>query len=179
MSFRGFPEERPWGWPSPKYTSITRGELRACWWDGCLSAMHSICPLEKKWTCYKSLCVQCTVRPIKLKHRSLGQRKAYCRAKQGKWVAYAQKSRTPQWFGVKILWSEGCRVCDFFRLVGGEVTGQGSRKGSRKIHSTWSCHPLPWFCAYMLSHFSHVWLFATLWIIAHQAPLSMGFSQQE
>ena len=31
----------------------------------------------------------------------------------------------------------------------------------------------------MLSHFSCVWLFATLWAIAHQAPLSMGFSRQE
>ena len=31
----------------------------------------------------------------------------------------------------------------------------------------------------MLSHFSHVWLFATLWTIAHQAPLSQGFSRQE
>jgi len=28
-------------------------------------------------------------------------------------------------------------------------------------------------------HFSHVWIFAILWIIAHQAPLSMGFSRQE
>ena len=26
---------------------------------------------------------------------------------------------------------------------------------------------------------SHVWLFATLWTVAHQAPLSMGFSRQE
>ena len=34
-------------------------------------------------------------------------------------------------------------------------------------------------CACMLGHFSHVWLFATLWTIAHQAPLSMGFSWQE
>ena len=32
---------------------------------------------------------------------------------------------------------------------------------------------------YVLSRFSHVWLFATLWTIAHQAPLSMGFSRQE
>ena len=31
----------------------------------------------------------------------------------------------------------------------------------------------------MLSHFSCVWLFATLWTIACQAPLSMGFSRQE
>ena len=33
-------------------------------------------------------------------------------------------------------------------------------------------------CA-MVSHFSHVWLFTTLWIVACQAPLSMGFSRQE
>ena len=26
---------------------------------------------------------------------------------------------------------------------------------------------------------SHVWLFATLWSVAHQAPLSKGFSRQE
>ena len=31
----------------------------------------------------------------------------------------------------------------------------------------------------MLSHFSHVWLSATLWTAACQAPLSMGFSRQE
>ena len=30
----------------------------------------------------------------------------------------------------------------------------------------------------MLSCFSHVRLFVTLWTIAHQAPLSMGFSRQ-
>ena len=30
-----------------------------------------------------------------------------------------------------------------------------------------------------LSHFSHVRLFVTLWTVAHQAPLSMGFSRQE
>ena len=31
----------------------------------------------------------------------------------------------------------------------------------------------------MLSCFSHVWLFATLWTMGRQAPLSMGFSRQE
>ena len=31
----------------------------------------------------------------------------------------------------------------------------------------------------VLSHFSPVQLFATLWTVAHQAPLSMGFSRQE
>ena len=34
-------------------------------------------------------------------------------------------------------------------------------------------------CACMLNHFSHVWLFATLWTVAHQTPLSVGFSRQE
>ena len=31
----------------------------------------------------------------------------------------------------------------------------------------------------MLSHFSRVWLLVTLWTVAHQAPLSLGFSRQE
>ena len=31
----------------------------------------------------------------------------------------------------------------------------------------------------MLSHFSHVQLFVTLWTVAHQAPLSMGCSRQK
>ena len=31
----------------------------------------------------------------------------------------------------------------------------------------------------MLSHISPVWLLVTLWTIAHQAPLLMGFSRQE
>ena len=30
-----------------------------------------------------------------------------------------------------------------------------------------------------VSLFSRVWFFATLWTVAHQAPLSMGFSRQE
>ena len=31
----------------------------------------------------------------------------------------------------------------------------------------------------MISHVSCVWFFATLWTVAHQAPLSLGFSRQE
>ena len=31
----------------------------------------------------------------------------------------------------------------------------------------------------MLSPFSFLWLFVTLWAVAHQAPLSMGFSGEE
>ena len=38
------------------------------------------------------------------------------------------------------------------------------------------CCPLLLVC--VLSHFSHVQLFGTLWIVAHQASLSMGFSRQ-
>ena len=33
-------------------------------------------------------------------------------------------------------------------------------------------------CA-VLSHFSRVRLYATVWTVAHQAPLSLGFSRQE
>ena len=32
---------------------------------------------------------------------------------------------------------------------------------------------------HMLSSFSHVQLCVTLWTVAHQSPLSMGFSRQE
>ena len=32
---------------------------------------------------------------------------------------------------------------------------------------------------YMLSCFSRIQLFVTLWTVAHQAPLFMGFSKQE
>ena len=32
---------------------------------------------------------------------------------------------------------------------------------------------------YVLSHFSRAWLCATLWTVARQAPLSMGFSGQD
>ena len=34
-------------------------------------------------------------------------------------------------------------------------------------------------CVFMLSHFSCVWLFVTLWTVDHQAPLSMEFFGQE
>ena len=34
-------------------------------------------------------------------------------------------------------------------------------------------------CVWVLNRFSCIWLFATLWTLAHQAPLSMGFSRQE
>ena len=45
--------------------------------------------------------------------------------------------------------------------------GRIERAALRYIHSC------------MLSRFSHVQLFATLWTVTHQAPLSMGLSMQE
>ena len=39
-----------------------------------------------------------------------------------------------------------------------------------EIHTMHAC---------VLSHFSSVWLYVTPWTVAHQAPLSMGFSRQE
>ena len=39
------------------------------------------------------------------------------------------------------------------------------------------CESTMWAC--LLSRFSHVQLFETLWTVACQAPLSMGFSRQE
>ena len=42
------------------------------------------------------------------------------------------------------------------------------------------CRTMKWTSyACMLSHFSHGQLFANLWTVAHQAPLSTGFAQQE
>ena len=51
-----------------------------------------------------------------------------------------------------------------------EQLSNGFREGR------WS---LPFLFACMLSHFSCVQVFATLWTVAHQASLSMGFSRQE
>ena len=43
-----------------------------------------------------------------------------------------------------------------------------------------SVEVIKYYCVcYVLSHFSHVWLFATLWTAAHQVPGSMRFSRQQ
>ena len=38
---------------------------------------------------------------------------------------------------------------------------------------------LNFLCASVLSRFSRIQLFVTLWTVAHHAPLSMGFSRQK
>ena len=49
----------------------------------------------------------------------------------------------------------------------------------------WDVITYPQFCkmqvwhAHVLTHFSCVWLFVTLWTVACQGPLSIGFSRQE
>ena len=53
------------------------------------------------------------------------------------------------------------------------LSHQESLKRINWIHTHNPVHPS------MLSHFSHVQLFETLWNVAHQAPLSMGFPRQE
>ena len=42
-----------------------------------------------------------------------------------------------------------------------------------------SCYKLGFSSSCMLSLFSPVWLFVTLWTIANQVPLSVGFPRQE
>ena len=44
------------------------------------------------------------------------------------------------------------------------------------VHKSGALHPLH---AGKLRRFSRVWLFATLWTVAHQVPQYMGFSRQE
>ena len=48
-----------------------------------------------------------------------------------------------------------------------------------KSQKVWEVIFILFLCVCALSHFSPVRLFATLWTVAHQAPLSMGFSSQE
>ena len=51
-----------------------------------------------------------------------------------------------------------------------------------KIHSFFYvnvCQIVDTMHVYMLSHFSHVQLFVTLWMVAHQTLESMGFSRQD
>ena len=62
--------------------------------------------------------------------------------------------------------------CDTFTLCRGACTASSSYRPIRVV-------PFLVETASMLNHFSCVQLFVTLWIIAHQAPLSMGFSRHE
>ena len=71
-----------------------------------------------------SSCTQCTVRPNKLKHRSLEQRNVYCKAMQGDEVAHALKS-----LGLP----EGFQQSTFKGQVG---VGWCLRVGDQIVHSS-------------------------------------------
>ena len=61
------------------------------------------------------------------------------------------------------------------------ATGQGSGLGVLK-EAVVCLRRNVWMlgvCACVLSRISRVWLFVTPWTLAHQAPLSIGFSRQE
>ena len=57
----------------------------------------------------------------------------------------------------------------------GKRPTQQARQMPQLLHSAHSLHLT--MCA-LLNHFSRVWLFATLWAVACQAPLSTGFSSK-
>ena len=58
--------------------------------------------------------------------------------------------------------------CEFF-LEQGRHPGLRRETDKRPVHR--------WVSVCVWSHFSRVWLFATLWTVANQAPLSMGIFQ--
>ena len=72
---------------------------------------------------------------------NLEKRKVYRRAKPGEWVAHAQKVQTPWWFSRKSfigkIFRDGCRACEFFWLVGPEVTEWDFRNTNPSAHPVW------------------------------------------
>ena len=62
-----------------------------------------------------------------------------------------------------------------------EKSGSEETRRAGILKAKWKKYPKKETPTYyvVLSHFSCVWLFATLWTVAHQASLSMGFSRQE
>ena len=72
-----------------------------------------------------------------------------------------------QWGEMWVSWQQWCRGC--------EARGLGFRgqRGDRRSQKG------PGVRAWVLSRFGHIWLFVTLWTIAHQAPLSMDFSRHD
>ena len=78
------------------------------------------------------------------------------------------------WKGIWLSQKTGCStdICSNRNGLGDDLTKWCSSEKDK--------HPVMWLirCA-VLSGFSHFPLFATPWTVAHQAPLSMGFSRQE
>ena len=73
-------------------------------------------------------------------------------------------------------------VCQTYKLtyLGMQMHICTSEVGNLKVHMQETyCILNLYVCACMLSCFSHVQLFAALWTVVHQTPLSMEFSRQE
>ena len=74
-----------------------------------------------------------------------------------------------------------------WRIPWTEEPGGLQSRGSKRVWHDWAIehtHTMRKIClyllaCYMLSHFSHTWLFVILWTVARQVPPSMGFSRQE
>ena len=64
------------------------------------------------------------------------------------------------------------------RILSPTATTKASNSGNLHGYKT-TISPTDAIHTCVLSHFSRVQLFATLWTTAHQTPLSMGFSRQE
>ena len=67
-------------------------------------------------------------------------------------------------------WRYKKKIITQFQLMGYEW----SLKWGQEIKLTYK-----WVMCAVLSHFSHVWLFTTLWTVACRNPPSMGLSRQE
>ena len=65
-------------------------------------------------------------------------------------------------------------VSEFWAKAHAGITGPEPRRPGSHLSVL-----LIWSCACVLSHFSRVRLCATLWTVACQTPLSVGFSRQE
>ena len=81
-----------------------------------------------------------------------------------------------QFFFQVVIATAKCLIICFSKRQSLNNTGQC------KVETNFSFRLLKqvtFFWACVLSHFSCVQLFVTLWIVAYQAPLSMGFSRQE
>ena len=99
------------------------------------------------------------------------------------WKSQGILSAIQKW--VKIHTNLTMLVLDVLRIVMSNMNGIVSICCSKTfctlfyliLSGRW--YNYPYFTGCMLSCLSCVWLFTTLWTVAHQAPLSMGFSRQE
>ena len=69
-------------------------------------------------------------------------------------------------------------------ILAWKISGTIQSMGLQRVRHDWAIFTsLPFTCLHMcvfvLSLFSHVWLFASIWTIVFQVSLSMGFSRQE